>query len=64
MMRCPNNPNHKEFFTVAHVVETWKVDEEGNYLETISTDETTHRPDPDNTWTCVACNTEATKASA
>lgn len=63
MMRCPKDLKHKEFLTTAHVAETWKVDERGNYLETISTDETTHGPDPDNVWICGVCGADAVKES-
>ena len=30
-LRCPTNPEHKRFSAIAHVAETWEVDEEGNY---------------------------------
>ena len=56
---CPKNETHKEFFTVAHVVQTWKVDEEGEFIEEISTDETTHGPTVGNIWECAVCGTEA-----
>lgn len=57
---CPKNKTHKEFITVAHVTQDWKVDERGNWLETIHQGiETTHGPNPGNTWTCVECGEEA-----
>ena len=58
---CPDNPNHKRFITVVHVAENWVVDEEGNFLETHLPDEveTTHGPNPDNTWTCAECGADA-----
>jgi hypothetical protein len=58
--RCPNSPDHKEFITVAHVAEDWKVDEEGNFLEAVEGGGSiTHKPDPDNIWTCYECGAEA-----
>ena len=57
---CPNNEEHKAFHTVAHVVQDWKVDEKGNWLETIDESlETSSPPNKDNTWTCAICGEEA-----
>lgn len=56
--QCPNC-GHDRFFTTAHVSQTWEVDEYGNFIQTISTDETTHGPHDDNIWTCTKCGTEA-----
>lgn len=57
---CPNNKEHKEFITSAHVMQDWKVDEQGNFLAvTDESVQTSHGPNPDNTWTCVACGAEA-----
>lgn len=57
---CPNNPNHKEFYATAHVVQEWKVDEEGNFLE-VANDclAVASQPDKDSTWTCAICGAEA-----
>jgi len=55
---CPNDCAGS-FLTSAHVVQTWKVDAEGNFVEKVSTDETTHGPDNDNIWTCSICGEEA-----
>lgn len=52
---CPNNENHKEFHTVAHVVQTWRVDEAGNFIDEISTDEVVASPDTGNRWHCAEC---------
>lgn len=57
--RCPNDPNHKEFITVAHEVHDWKVDEHGNFIDDLGCSETAHGPDSGNVWTCVACGAEA-----
>ena len=57
---CPNNPTHKEFSTTAHVMQDWKVDEDGEFLEVIDGSlETTHKPHPQNCWTCHECGAEA-----
>ena len=58
---CPRNPAHKLFVTVAHVTQDWIVDEQGEFqrLTEDAAGETTHGPDPDNTWTCNACGIEA-----
>ena len=58
---CPNGCAKKEFITVAHVMQDWKVDDCGNWIET--TDEsvqTTYAPHPDNIWTCTVCLCHAT----
>lgn len=53
----------KRFVTSSHVVEDWLVDEFGNYIEVISTNETDHGPDDDNCWTCAECGAEAVVAT-
>lgn len=57
---CPTDPAHQEFITVAHVMEEWKVDSAGNFLERTDTLQTSSGPDPGNIWTCVTCNAQAT----
>lgn len=57
---CPNNHEHKEFLTVAHVTQDWKVDENGQFLEEIETLETTYGPNVNNIWSCAICGAEAT----
>jgi hypothetical protein len=57
---CPNKCKVKRFVTTAHVVEDWEVDEEGNWESTLGNSETTHGPNPHNTWTCLECGAEAT----
>ena len=58
---CPNNPKHTQFITAATVVEDWVVDAEGNYIDEADTDPTVvHRPDSNNSWTCVECGATAT----
>ncbi len=57
---CPQNREHKQFATTAHVVQEWKVDAHGNFLECLeSAMETSHGPDPGNIWTCTTCLTQA-----
>ena len=56
---CPNNSNHKTFYTVAHVAQDWKVDEYGNFLDCMETMETVAKPNADNTWQCADCGAEA-----
>jgi hypothetical protein len=57
--QCPKDPTHKEFITTAHVMEDWKVDEHGNFIEQLECLQTDHGPDPDNNWTCAICGAEA-----
>jgi len=60
---CPNDPEHDEFLTTAHVVEEWRVDREGNFLELAPPDgsalEVSHGADPANIWTCAICGADA-----
>jgi len=57
---CPNNIEHKQFVTTAHVCQDWVVDENGDFLEEEnSCVEVTHGPDADNIWTCKICGAEA-----
>ena len=56
---CPTNKNHKQFTTVAHVMEEWLVDETGNFIEVKESLQTTHGPDIGNICTCVECGAEA-----
>lgn len=56
---CPKNPEHKQFITTAHVVETWVVEADGTFIESIESVEVTHKPDPRNLWTCATCEADA-----
>lgn len=50
----------KRFITVAHVAQSWVVDEEGEFIATASEcDEVVASPDDGNTWTCDNCGAEA-----
>jgi len=55
---CPNRCGD-EFYTSAHVVEEWKVNGLGVWIETSSTLETTHDPEDDNVWSCAKCGEQA-----
>ena len=57
---CPTNKEHKTFYTTAHVVEEWKVDENGDFLDRIEFLDVAAYPDRDNCWTCAECGAEAT----
>lgn len=56
---CPHCGG-KEFYTVAHIMEEWLVDEDGDFIA-VSTNciEIDHEPDDDNIWTCKYCGEEA-----
>ena len=56
---CPNNPEHKRFYTSAHEVHDWIVDETGEFLEDNGCTDVAHKPDPGNVWVCVVCEAEA-----
>jgi hypothetical protein len=57
--RCPKDSRHLRFLTTAHVMEEWKVDEHGNFLEKTETLQVDHGPDLGNLWTCAECGEEA-----
>ena len=59
---CPNNSEHKEFETAAHVQELWRVDEYGHFLEVIECLDITAAPDHSNVWVCCECGATATHA--
>ena len=47
------------FYTTAHVMEEWLVDEHGNFIETSSNClEVDTDPDDDNIWTCARCGAD------
>lgn len=57
-MICPKCGGN-EFITTAHVMQDWKVDASGNYLETINgCVQVDRNPDPDNIWTCCRCGSD------
>lgn len=54
-------PNHCEALltTSAHVVQTWKVDALGNFVDEVSNDDIAAGPDDGNIWECEECGAEA-----
>jgi hypothetical protein len=40
-------------------MEDWEVDARGNFIRVIESLEVDHGPNPDSTWTCLECGTEA-----
>lgn len=56
---CPNDPEHKQFLTTAHLMQEWVVDEHGNFVEHSLDLETSHGPDSGNIWTCYTCGAQA-----
>lgn len=57
---CPNFPDHKRFYTTAHVMEEWLVDENGNYIEVSQESmEVVHGANPGNVWICHDCGAVA-----
>lgn len=55
MKRCPKCGN-EEFLVSAHVVQDWKVDKNGNFIEEMnSCQEVTHQPNDEDIWTCSKC---------
>ena len=57
--RCPKDPSHTRFITVAHVMQDWLVEADGEFIESLEDLEVSHKPDPDNIWTCAICGEEA-----
>lgn len=50
----------KRFITVVHVVQSWIVNEDGDFIEAqTECDEVTYEPDDENIWTCENCGAEA-----
>jgi len=58
-VKCKKDPTHKFFSVSAHVVELWKVDENADFVEVITSLDTTHRPGPEDSYTCEECDSEA-----
>jgi len=57
---CPDKPNHNRFSVTAHVTEEWIVNETGEFQEvTGSSGEVLHRPDSQDYYVCIECNTQA-----
>ena len=57
--KCPKCGG-KKFSTTAHVCQDWMIDEDAEFIETISECiQVTHKPDEDNLWSCLECDYEA-----
>lgn len=57
--RCPQC-GAESFYVSVHVVQDWKVDSHGTFLEAYNEcSEVTHRPDNDDFWECTNCGYEA-----
>lgn len=55
MKKCPKC-GYNEFKVNAHTVETWLVDEDGDYITTTnSCVEVSHYPNDDDLWECAKC---------
>lgn len=59
MKICPKCGN-KRFSVTAHVAQEWEVDENGNFIKTITEcTDVTHTPDDDDIWVCTKCGYDA-----
>lgn len=57
--RCPQC-GAESFYVSAHIVQGWKVNSHGTFLETIDEcSEVTHTPNNDDLWTCANCGFQA-----
>lgn len=55
---CPNCGG-TEFITVAHIMQDWKVDQDGNLLELVDPFlQCNFPPDDSNIWSCTKCGAE------
>lgn len=55
MKKCPNC-GYERFITVAHVIQKWLVDKDGDFEEVVSEwIEVTHKPNDYNVWPCFHC---------
>ena len=58
MKRCPKC-GCETFYVTAHVVQDWKVDKDGEYIETVEDCvEVAHFPDDMDIWSCANCDYE------
>lgn len=59
MKRCPNCGGQR-FVVIAHVTQTWKVDQNGMFVNCLEDCiDVIHRPDDDDIWECYECGHEA-----
>ena len=58
---CKKDPNHDKFNTTAHVMQSWTVDRDGDFLEVEEEClQVSFGPDRDNEWTCAICGGDVT----
>mgnify|MGYP003152735519 CR=1 FL=1 len=56
MMICPANSEHKEFSTTAVVIQHWRVDGDGRFIECEDDcNAILDHPDDSNEWICCDC---------
>lgn len=59
-IKCPKSNKHKRFSVTAHVAQEWKVDEKGEFMESLADClEVTHRPEKGDLFSCLSCGSEA-----
>lgn len=57
---CPNNCSNNEFIVIAHVSQSWKVDNAGNFIQVLDQCiDVIHHPDISDVWICSQCGHEA-----
>ncbi len=57
--KCPRC-SCTEFIVTAHVTQTWRVDKDGDFINTVTEcDEVTHKPDDADVWVCADCGFDA-----
>lgn len=56
---CQRDPLHKTFFTTATVMEEWRVDEFGDFIERTALIDVADEPDVRNQWLCCTCDKAA-----
>ena len=60
MKKCPKCGGN-EFKVNAHVVQTWLLDENGDFIECVKDDvAVAHFPDNNDLWTCKKCSYKST----
>lgn len=59
MKKCPNCGSHR-FVVTAHVTQSWEVDGNGMFINSIEDCiDVVHKPDDDDIWECYECGHEA-----
>jgi len=55
---CPKSKDHKRFSTGVIEYHDWEVDEEGNFIKDLGSEQS-EKPLADSLWTCRECGAEA-----